>query len=409
MPVIDRKETNMKLRTKPAKGTQDILPQEMELRNYVQYVIRNTYIEKGFMQIQTPSIESIELLTNSDGGENLRMLFKILKRGDKLDLSVTEEDQLVDLGLRFDLTLPLSRYYANNRGQLPMPFKAIQMGDVWRGEKPQKGRYRQFMQCDVDIIGDPSIVSEVELLTTVPEAIKRLGFDNFEIKINDRRILKYIVNQAGIEDENFESVCITLDKADKIGIEGVKEELLEKNIEAGKIDALTKNMSIELSQIEDEAARSIERIISIVSKYYPISFDPTLVRGMGYYTGAIFEIQSNEFKGSLGGGGRYDTLLNKFQNDPIPAVGFSIGFERIIDLLKTKEMDVTKKEKCALVFIEDEYLEKAVEISQNLISENKVTSIYQVKKNKIGKKINRLESEGFNEIIVIDRLDVDDN
>lgn len=347
MPVIDRKETYMKLRTNPAKGTQDILPEDMALRIFVQDVIRNTYMEKGFMEIQTPSIESIELLTNSDGGENLRMLFKILKRGEKLDLTQTEEEKLVDLGLRFDLTLPLSRYYANNRGQLPMPFKAIQMGDVWRGEKPQKGRYRQFMQCDVDIIGDPSIVSEVELLTTVPEAIKRLGFDNFEIKINDRRILKYIVSQAGIEDENFESVCISLDKADKIGIEGVKMSFC-KNISPSKIEALVDNMSMELSQIDIDAARSIERIISIVSKYYPISFDATLVRGMGYYTGAIFEIQSNEFKGSLGGGGRYDTLLNKFQNDPIPAVGFSIGFERIVDLLKTKEIKVSKKKNVPL-------------------------------------------------------------
>jgi histidyl-tRNA synthetase len=399
----------MKLRTKAAKGTQDILPEAMELRNYVQDVIRNTYIEKGFMQIQTPSIESIELLTNSDGGENLRMLFKILKRGEKLDLTATEEELLVDLGLRFDLTLPLSRYYANNRGQLPMPFKAIQMGDVWRAERPQKGRYRQFMQCDVDIIGDSSIVAEVELLTTVPEAVKRLGFHNFEIKINDRRILKYMVEKAGIEDSKFESVCISLDKADKIGVEGVKNELLEKAIEASKVDILIENMSIKLSEMDTQAARSIERIISLVSKYYPITFDPTLVRGMGYYTGAIFEIQSDEFKGSLGGGGRYDTLLNKFQNDPVPAVGFSIGFERIVDLLKTKEINVSKKEKCALVFIEDEYLEKAVEISQNLISENKITSIFQVKKNKIGKKINRLEAEGFNEIIVLDKLEVDEN
>lgn len=394
----------MKLRTKPAKGTQDVLPEEMALRNYVQDIIRKTYSEKGFTQIQTPSIEDIELLTNSDGGDNLRMLFKILKRGEKLDLSQTNEEALVDLGLRFDLTLPLSRYYANNRANLPMPFKAIQIGDVWRGERPQKGRYRQFMQCDVDIIGDPSIVAEVELLTTVPEAVKRLGFDNFELKINDRRLLKYMILKADIDEAMFDSVCITLDKADKIGKEGIRKELEDKGVASKNIDALIKQMSVKLDEIDTEAAREIQRIISIVSKYYPISFDPTLVRGMGYYTGAIFEIQSDEFKGSLGGGGRYDTLLNKFQNDPVPAVGFSIGFERIVDLLKSKNFQIKSQEKIALVFVEDQFLEKAVDLAQTLGQENKTTSIYQVKKNKLGKKIKRLEEEGYSDVRVIDNL-----
>jgi histidyl-tRNA synthetase len=320
----------MKFRTNPAKGTQDVLPEDMALRNYVQDTIRNTYKERGFTQIQTPSIENIDLLTNSDGGENLRMLFKILKRGEKLDVTQGEES-LTDLGLRFDLTLPLSRYYANNRNDLPTPFKAIQIGDVWRAERPQKGRYRQFMQCDVDIIGEKSIVSEIELLTTVPEAIKRLGFDNFTIKINDRRLLKEMVLEAEIDEAQFGSVCITLDKVDKIGVEGVRSELASKDLSESQIDALIKRMDTRLEDMTSEAAGEIKQIIDIVSKYYPIEFDPTLVRGMGYYTGAIFEVQSSEFKGSLGGGGRYDNLLNKYQNDPIPAVGFSIGFERIVD------------------------------------------------------------------------------
>jgi len=393
----------MKLRTKPAKGTQDILPGDMKLRNYVQDVIKGTYVEKGFTQIQTPSIEDIDLLTNSDGGDNLRMLFKIMKRGQKLDLSQTDETALVDLGLRFDLTLPLSRFYANNRNDLPTPFKAIQIGNVWRGERPQKGRYRQFMQCDVDIIGDASIVAEVELLTTVPEAIQRLGFDNFEIKINDRRLLRYMVLKAGIDEEIFESVCIILDKADKIGLDGMTSELEAKAIPSEQIQALMKQMAVDLKDIDDPAAREIERIIDIVKPYYPISFDPTLVRGMGYYTGAIFEVQSSEFKGSLGGGGRYDNLLSKFQNDPVPAVGFSIGFERIVDLLKSKDYSVPGQEKVALVFVDDESLAKAVELSQAYGKENKITSIYQVKRNKLGKKIKRLEGEGFQEVIVVDK------
>lgn len=395
----------MKFRTKPAKGTQDILPNDMALRNYVLDTIKQTYNEKGFTQIATPSVENIDLLTNSDGGENLRMLFKVLKRGDKLVLPAEKEEDLTDLGLRFDLTLPLSRFYANNRNDLPMPFKAIQIGDVWRAERPQKGRYRQFMQCDVDIIGESSIVSEIELLTTVPEAIKRLGFDNFTIKINDRRLLKDMVVSSGIEEDIFPTVCITLDKMDKIGEEGVRKELAEKDLNDTQINALIQRMDTDLSDIQTEAAAEIQSIIDIVSEYYPIEFDPTLVRGMGYYTGAIFEVQSSEFKGSLGGGGRYDNLLNKFQNDPIPAVGFSIGFERIIDLLKSKEVTVNAKEKTAIVYIDDNFLKKAVAISQSLTGKDQITSIYKMKGNKLGKKLNRLEQEGFTNIIVVDRME----
>lgn len=394
----------MKFRTKPAKGTQDILPEDMALRNYVQDTIRNTYREKGFTQIQTPSVENIELLSNSDGGENLRMLFKILKRGEKLDLQAGEKE-LSDLGLRFDLTLPLSRFYANNRNELPIPFKAIQIGDVWRAERPQKGRYRQFMQCDVDIIGESSIVSEIELLTTVPEAIKRLGFDNFKIVINDRRLLKEMVLSSLIDEELFGTVCISLDKVDKIGVEGVRKDLAEKGLTETQIDALIERMDTDLSSLDSDAAREIKQIIDVVSAYYPVEFDPTLVRGMGYYTGAIFEVQSSEFKGSLGGGGRYDTLLNKYQNDPIPAVGFSIGFERIIDLLKSKNVKVESEEKIAFVYIDPIYLSKAVALSQELVGKGKITSLYQVKKNKVGKKLNRLKEEGFTEIIVVDNLD----
>lgn len=392
----------MKFRTQPAKGTRDILPVDMNLRNYVLDTIKSTYKEKGFTQIQTPSIENIDLLTNSDGGENLRMLFKILKRGDKLTLNGQEAD-LADLGLRFDLTLPLSRFYANNRNDLPMPFKAIQIGDVWRAERPQKGRYRQFMQCDVDIIGEASIVSEIELLTTVPEAIKRLGFENFTIKINDRRLLKEMVLSSGIDETLFGSVCIILDKVDKIGLEGVKKELLNKTLSEEQIENLIMRMNSKLEDLDSDAAREIETIIKIVGTYYPIEFDSTLVRGMGYYTGAIFEVQSSEFKGSLGGGGRYDNLLNKYQNDPIPAVGFSIGFERIVDLLKSKNVQVASESKVAFVYMDPEYLERAVALSQ--ATRGKITSIYQVKKNKIGKKMKRLEEEGFDEIIVVDRLD----
>ncbi len=395
----------MKFRTKPAKGTRDFLPKDMVLRNFVEDTIKKTYIEKGFTQVATPSVEDINLITNSDGGDNLRMLYKILKRGEKLDLTAPTENDLCDLGLRFDLTLPLSRFYANNRNDLPTIFKAIQIGDVWRAERPQKGRYRQFVQCDIDIIGEKSILSEIELLTTIPEAIKRLGFNNFTIKINDRRLLKEMVLASNISEDIFPSVCISLDKADKIGAEGVRKELTAKDLSEDQINALLDRMNTKLEDLESDAAKEINRIITVVSKYYPIEFDPTLVRGMGYYTGSIFEIVSDEFKGALGGGGRYDNLLNKFQNDPIPAVGFSIGFERVVDLLKEKGMQFDTNEKVAIVYVDDSFLEKAVSISQELGSQNKITSMYKVNKNKFGKKINRLEQEGFTEIIFVDKLE----
>jgi len=394
----------MKFRRQPAKGTQDVLPKDMALRNYILDVIKKTYAEKGFTQIQTPSVEDINLLTNSDGGENLRMLFKILKRGDKLNLENATENDITDLGLRFDLTLPLSRFYANNRNELSMPFKAVQIGDVWRAERPQKGRYRQFMQCDVDIIGEKSIIAEIELLMTVPEVIHRLGFKNFVLKINDRRLLKDMVASSDISEDKFSSICISLDKADKIGIEGVKKELSAKELSDIQIESLIKRMDTKLEDLDSEAAKELNDIIKVVSKYYPIEFDPTLVRGMGYYTGSIFEVQSNEFKGSLGGGGRYDDLLNKFQSDTIPAVGFSIGFERIVDLLKTKNIEIDTKEKIALVYINDEYLEKTVEMSKEMSDDNKIVSMFKVNKNKVGKKIKKMEEEGFTNIIVVDKM-----
>ena len=395
----------MKFRATPAKGTQDILPQDMAVRNYVLDIIRKTYTQKGFTQIQTPSVENIELLTNSDGGENLRMLFKILKRGEKLDLASATEDTLTDLGLRFDLTLPLSRFYANNRNELPVPFKAIQMGDVWRAERPQKGRYRQFTQCDVDIIGESSIVAEIELLTTVPEAIMRLGFTNFTIKINDRRLLKEMVLAADIDESIFPSVCITLDKVDKIGTEGVTAELVEKGLTDQQITALLDRLDTRLEHLDSEAAKEMKTIIDTVSPMYPIEFDPTLVRGMGYYTGAIFEIASNEFKGSLAGGGRYDNLMTKFQKEAVPAVGFSIGFERICDLLKSKDFTVEAKEKVALVVLDDTYLAKAAQLSREMTKEDTIVSMFKVKAKKMGKRITQLEEEGFTNIIVVDRME----
>ena len=342
----------MALSKKPVTGMKDILPEEMKIRNYVQNVIKDTYKAFGFTQIETPCIENISNLTNKQGGENEKLIFKILKRGEKLNLETAQTDMdVVDNGLRYDLTVPLVRYYSNNANNLPSPFKALQMGSVWRADRPQRGRYRQFMQCDIDILGDPSNLAEIELILATTTTLGKLGFKNFQIRINERRILKAMAAYSGFPEESYDSVFIILDKMDKIGLEGVKEELIKyefseesvnkyvslfKEIEqqANPIDYLAEKLG---DYMEDDVKQWMNEIIESVkatkSSDFEIVFDPTLVRGMSYYTGTIFEIAIPEFGGSCGGGGRYDKMVGKFIGHDVPACGFSIGFERIVLLL----------------------------------------------------------------------------
>ena len=342
----------MALSKKPVTGMKDILPEEMKIRNYVQNVIKDTYKAFGFTQIETPCVENISNLTNKQGGENEKLIFKILKRGEKLNLETAQTDMdVVDNGLRYDLTVPLVRYYSNNANNLPSPFKALQMGSVWRADRPQRGRYRQFMQCDIDILGDPSNLAEIELILATTTTLGKLGFKNFQIRINERRILKAMAAYSGFPEESYDSVFIILDKMDKIGLEGVKEELIKyefseesvnkyvslfKEIEqqANPIDYLAEKLG---EYMEDDVKQWMNEIIESVkatkSSDFEIVFDPTLVRGMSYYTGTIFEIAIPEFGGSCGGGGRYNKMVGKFIGHDVPACGFSIGFERIVLLL----------------------------------------------------------------------------
>ena len=342
----------MALSKKPVTGMKDILPEEMKIRNYVQNVIKDTYKAFGFTQIETPCVENISNLTNKQGGENEKLIFKILKRGEKLNLETAQTDMdVVDNGVRYDLTVPLVRYYSNNANNLPSPFKALQMGSVWRADRPQRGRYRQFMQCDIDILGDPSNLAEIELILATTTTLGKLGFKNFQIRINERRILKAMAAYSGFPEESYDSVFIILDKMDKIGLEGVKEELIKyefseesvnkyvslfKEIEqqANPIDYLAEKLG---DYMEDDVKQWMNEIIESVkatkSSDFEIIFDPTLVRGMSYYTGTIFEIAIPEFGGSCGGGGRYNKMVGKFIGHDVPACGFSIGFERIVLLL----------------------------------------------------------------------------
>ncbi|KAB3527664.1 histidine--tRNA ligase [Alkaliphilus serpentinus] len=413
----------MKIRTSTAKGTFDIIPVDMELREWMKNTVIKVYKQSGFQQIETPSIENLELLTKSEGGENLNLLFKILKRGEKLNLqqeNITEDD-LCDLGLRYDLTLPLSRFYTNNREALPNPFKSIQIGWVWRAEKPQKGRFRQFTQCDIDIMGEASDIAEIDLITTTAKALQALSFRSFTVKINDRRLLKFLITAIGFDENQVETICITLDKMDKIGQNGVEKELIEKDYDEAKskelLKALTELKTLNKDSfikynIDEEVLTSLKRVMDVVTRQsngeYNIEFDVTLIRGMGYYTGQIFEIVSNEFGSSIAGGGRYDKMIGRFQKEDVPAVGFSIGFERIFSILMEKGFTIPDPTtKVALLFNSDEDINPVFDWADSLRKEDKIVSIYP-KAKKFGKQINNLQKQGFNYYGIMDGGEVRD-
>ena len=391
----------------PVKGTADYLPSEVLVRDYLQNTIIETYRSSGFERITTPIIEDIENLDKSEGGENLNLIFKIMKRGEKLDEAVASGDvkELSDMGLRYDLTLPLTRYYANNRAKLPSPFKVIQVDKVYRAERPQKGRMREFMQCDIDIIGSSSYTAEVELIGTTARALLNIGFDNFNIRINDRRLLKAIIMSAGFSEADCDSVCISLDKLDKIGTEGVAAELNEKGFDAAFVEKLmagvaTVPFTLDTAKSicgENEAIDNLTKIMELANSAangrYKVEYDMTLVRGQGYYTGTVFEISSPEFRGAIGGGGRYDNLIGKFLGESIPAVGFSIGFERIAGILLDKQYKIPgRKPKLALIYDEESF-PAALTHADSLRAEYDVTLTEATKK--LGKLFARLEESGY--------------
>ena len=410
----------MALKKKPVTGMKDILPKEMEIRNYVIGKIRETYKAFGFVSIETPCVEHIENLCSKQGGENEKLIFKILKRGEKLKIEeAAQENDLVDSGLRYDLTLPLSRYYSNNANDLPSPFKALQMGNVWRADRPQRGRFRQFMQCDIDILGEPSFMAEIDLVLATTTLLGKLDFENFTIRINDRRILKAMAAYSGFEEKDYDTVFIILDKMDKIGLSGVKEELLAEGYAAESVEKYldlfekTDNTVAGLTFIRDtlkdfldeKIADDLKTIIETVEETkkanFKMAFDPTLVRGMSYYTGPIFEIAMDEFGGSVGGGGRYDEMIGRFTGNPTPAVGFSIGFERIVMLLLERDYAIPEAGSKKAYLVEKnlpasrmaEIIKKAQEERKN----GNLVNISIMKKNRKFQK-DQLAAEGYTEI-----------
>lgn len=395
------------MKATPLKGTRDYLPKEAQLRDYLQNIILETYRDAGFMRITTPIIEDAQNLDKSDGGENLNLIFKILKRGDKLTKALSsdpDEKSLCDMGLRYDLTLPLSRYYANNRNELMAPFKVIQMDRVYRAERPQKGRLREFMQCDIDIIGNASTDAEVELILTTTKALKRIGIDQFTVKINDRRILKSIFSYAGFAEEDNEKLAIIFDKLDKIGLEGVEKEMQDAAFDPGAISRFLSlfesgNLTIDTiaSVCDASYVNDVKHIMDTVKaasdNAFDIVFTPSLVRGQGYYTGTIFEVEAEGYSGACAGGGRYDNLIGKFLNEDIPAVGFSIGFERIFGILMEKEYTIPgQKKRIALFYNEEDYINALKEAET--LRQNYMVSVFNRPK-KLGKFLGKLEAQEF--------------
>ena len=412
----------MALSKKPVNGMKDILPAEMEIRDYVTSVIKDTYRSFGFTPIETPCMENIANLSNKQGGENEKLIFKVLKRGEKLNLDTAKEEaDVVDFGMRYDLTVPLSRFYANHANDLPTPFKALQIGSVWRADRPQRGRYRQFTQCDIDILGEPSNLAEIELITATTTTIGRLGFKNFEIRINERRILKAMAAYSGFEEKDYDSIFITLDKMDKIGLEGVAAELEEEGYAKESIDKYLelfellkdrKDVAEGVAFLKDklgdfldqEVADSLTEIATAVNATknaeFTLVFDPTLVRGMSYYTGTIFEIAMPELGAACGGGGRYDKMIGKFTGNDVPACGFSIGFERIILLLMESGFKIPERPKRVAYLVEKKYpAEKLVDVmkqAKEARENGQQVLVVRMNKNKKFQK-EQLSKEGYEE------------
>lgn len=414
----------MSLVKKPVNGMKDILPAEMEIRDYVTNVIKETYRSFGFTAIETPCMENIANLSSKQGGENEKLIFKILKRGEKLKLETAkEESDVVDFGMRYDLTVPLSRFYANNVNELPTPFKALQIGSVWRADRPQRGRYRQFTQCDIDILGEPTNLAEIELITATTTTIGRLGFKNFEIRINERRILKAMAAYSGFKEEDYDSVFITLDKMDKIGMDGVKQELIDAGYAEESVEKYLNLFSLlkekrEVAEgvkflsetlgeyLDEEVVTNMTEIAMAVNASkaaeFTLVFDPTLVRGMSYYTGTIFEISMPELGAACGGGGRYDKMIGNFTGNDVPACGFSIGFERIILLLMESGFKIPRSPEKVAYLVEKKYpVDKLVDVmkqAKEARENGQQILIVRMNKNKKFQK-EQLKKEGYEEFL----------
>ena len=408
----------MKINTNPVRGTEDYGPQDMVVRESVRETILKTYKQFGFLQIKTPIIEDINLLLGSDAGDNSKLMYKVLKRGEKLDLTKENLSQLdlVDLGLRYDLTVPLVRFFCNNQANLSMPFKAIQIDDVFRADRPQRGRSRQFCQCDIDIIGDTKKSAEVELLYVAGITLSRLGFKKFVFKINDKRILDSLITSSGFDSEAVFDVCVTLDKLNKIGLDGIKAELGEKGYDNVIVETLLNNLDKvakeglnSLKSVNEEAVSDLTYIIENVNKLsegnYTVEFDISIIRGQSYYTSTVYEVYCEGFRGACGAGGRYDKMVERISGMDYPAVGFSIGFEPVCMLLK--EQGKTVEGEGVVIFCEkDDNIAEVLLAEKEFENYSRVTYAYKAKNFNFQKQ--KMKAMGFTKYCFFDNREIRD-
>lgn len=405
----------MKINTEPVRGTKDFLPKEMIMRDNVKQIILDTYKKNGFMHIKTPILEDISLLGGSDSGDNTKLMFKVLKRGEKLNLNVEnlKENDLVDMGLRYDLTVPLARFYACHSNELTMPFKSIQIDDAFRAERPQKGRLRQFTQCDIDILGDSTNRAEIEVISVAGETLRNLGFENFRFKVNDRRILNSIIVFCGFDESECQKVCITLDKLDKIGYEGIEKELIQNGYENEKIEKLV----LSLKQINEngidkcsefganiEDIENLKTIISSVNELadkFEVEFDITIIRGQGYYTSTVLEVYLDGFNGACGGGGRYDNMIEKIVGIKTPAIGFSIGYERVCLI---KENEQTNSNGLVLIYDKDDNYIEVLKYANTLKEEYFVTNVLRAKN--FNFQLSKLKNNGYDSFVIFKHKEI---
>jgi histidyl-tRNA synthetase len=380
----------------------DFLPAEKAKRDRVLGVIRETYKSHGYQEIETPALEDLSRLTSGQGGDNEKLAYRVMKRGEELERALadtSENDNLADLGLRFDLTVPLTRYYATNVAKLPRVFKAIQTGPVWRAERPQKGRYRQFVQCDIDIIGDSSALAEIDLLVSSLDALAAIGINDATIRINHRVLLANLLDGLGVPEVSRGSAMIIIDKLDKIFAEGVVAELAEKF--GAEVGAAAKEW-LETKQSELPVLAELAEIFAAVETRHPgkLRFDPTLVRGMGYYTGSIFEIEHPASGSSIGGGGRYDGMVGRWTGTDVAAVGISIGFERVVDLVEDTDAGIGG----VVLVLENESADvvaQALRVQADLIAEGRVVRLEQRPK-KLNLLLESLAEQGYTSWAAVD-------
>ena len=400
----------------PPRGMRDFLPVDKARRERVLAVIRSVFSAHGFDEIETPVMEDSSRLHAGLGGDNEKLAYGVLKRGLSAEDFATATDalDLTDLGLRFDLTVPLTRFYATHRAELPAVFRVIQAAPVWRAERPQKGRYRQFVQCDIDIIGEAGPLAEIELLTATVDTFAALGLTGCTLRINDRRLLIGMLEIFGFAAESHEQVLITIDKLDKVGPEGVVAELRERGLDATAVEALDaffrRPQTLEQPSFGERAIRTalpagaddavVAQLAGIGRAVAGghIEFDPFLVRGMGYYTGTIFEIAHPDLPYSLGGGGRYDGMIGRFLGVDVPAAGFSIGFERIVDLVRLRDDESAGG--VALVYDSDVTSATLMRLKAELIASGRRVRLERAPRN-LKPLLAQLTASGFTEIATV--------